>query len=115
MARRSCSDGFGGYGLVATGDFFAPSSASARHSWPCCPASSSSAAAPLGAGIVHPPAALGVVILMAVAVFAVHLPMASSGRMGGFEYPLMWGLIALAIFFRGGGRLSLDHLIRREF
>ena len=27
---------------------------------------------------------------------------------GGFEYPLMWGLLALAILFRGGGELSLD-------
>ena len=45
----------------------------------------------------------------------VHLPIGFFWQDGGFEYPLMWGLIALAIFFRGGGRLSLDRLIRREF
>jgi putative oxidoreductase len=66
-------------------------------------------------GLLTRPAALGVVILMAVAILAIHLPLGFFWQDGGLEYPLMWGLIALAIFFRGGGRLSLDHLIGREF
>jgi putative oxidoreductase len=33
----------------------------------------------------------------------------------GFEYALLWWLLCVAIFFRGGGRFSLDRLIGREF
>jgi len=32
----------------------------------------------------------------------------------GYEYPLMWGLIMLAIALRGGGPWSLDRRIGRE-
>ena len=32
----------------------------------------------------------------------------------GYEYPLMWGLIMLAIALRGGGPYSLDRRIGRE-
>ena len=31
------------------------------------------------------------------------------------EYALFMGIIALAIFLRGGGRWSLDRMIGREF
>ena len=33
---------------------------------------------------------------------------------GGWEMPLMWGLLYLAIALRGGGPYSLDRLLRRE-
>ena len=33
----------------------------------------------------------------------------------GVEYALLWWLLCLAIFFRGGGRYSVDRLIGREF
>lgn len=33
---------------------------------------------------------------------------------GGWEYPLMWGLIVFAISLRGGGPYSLDRVIGRE-
>jgi len=33
----------------------------------------------------------------------------------GIEYALLWWLLCIAIFFRGGGRFSLDHLIGKEF
>jgi putative oxidoreductase len=32
----------------------------------------------------------------------------------GVEYALLWWLLCLAIFFRGGGRYSIDHLIGKE-
>jgi putative oxidoreductase len=32
----------------------------------------------------------------------------------GYEYPLMWGLVMLAIALRGGGPYSLDRLIGKE-
>ncbi len=33
----------------------------------------------------------------------------------GYEFALMWALLCLAIFFRGGGRYSVDHYIGKEF
>lgn len=33
----------------------------------------------------------------------------------GIEFALLWWLLCIAIFFRGGGRYSLDHLIGKEF
>ncbi len=32
----------------------------------------------------------------------------------GYEYPMMWGLVMLAVALRGGGPYSLDRLIGRE-
>jgi putative oxidoreductase len=32
----------------------------------------------------------------------------------GFEYALLWLLLCTAIFFRGGGRYSVDHYLGRE-
>jgi putative oxidoreductase len=33
----------------------------------------------------------------------------------GIEYALLWWLLCLAIFFRGGGRYSIDRMIGKEF
>ena len=33
----------------------------------------------------------------------------------GIEYALLWWLLCLAIFFRGGGRYSVDYYIGKEF
>lgn len=33
----------------------------------------------------------------------------------GYEYALLWLLLCTAIFFRGGGRYSIDRVIGREF
>ena len=108
---------FGGYGLAATGELFAtklglqPGFLIALLSGLV----EFGGGALLVLGLLTRPAALGVVILMAVAVFTVHLPNGYFWTDGGYEYPLMWGLVALAIFFRGGGKLSLDRLIGHEF
>ncbi|WP_119681079.1 DoxX family protein [Indioceanicola profundi] len=101
---------FGGYGLSATGEFFA-TQLGMQPGWLFA----------LGAGMVEffgglalvlglltRPAALAIAVLMAVAVFSVHLPNGFFWTDGGYEYPLMWGLIAIAIFLQGGGRYSLD-------
>jgi putative oxidoreductase len=54
------------------------------------------------------------VIEMAVISFGVLYPSWSWGKRG-MEYALFMGIVALAIFLRGGGRWSLDRLIGREF
>lgn len=33
----------------------------------------------------------------------------------GYEFALLWALLCIAIFLRGGGRYSVDHLIGSEF
>jgi len=44
-----------------------------------------------------------------------HLPNGFFWNAGGYEYPLLWSLIALAIAFKGGADLSLDRALGREF
>ncbi len=68
----------------------------------------------LALGLLTRPAALAVATVMAVAV-TVHLPNGFFWNAGGYEYPLLWGLVALAIAFKGGAELSLDRAIGREF
>lgn len=58
-------------------------------------------------GLLTRPAALGVVVLMCVAM-TVHIPQGFFWSDGGYEYPLMWGILAVAILLRGGGEWSLD-------
>lgn len=106
---------FGGYGLDATGQFFAAKLG--------LPASLATLAAlievfgglALALGLFTRPAAALVFGLMAVAVFQVHLGAGFFWTNGGWEYPALWGLVALSFAVRGGGRFSLDALIGREF
>ncbi len=37
------------------------------------------------------------------------------GIKGGYEYPLFWLVIMIAIFFKGGGRASIDSSLPKEF
>lgn len=68
----------------------------------------------LALGLLTRLVAIQVVGFMAVAAFYVHWPNGYLWGNGGFEYPLFWGLVALAITLRGGGRLSLDRAIGIE-
>lgn len=68
----------------------------------------------LAAGFLTRPVAAMVVGFMAVAAFHVHWGAGFFWNEGGFEYPLMWGLVALAILFRGGGAWSVDRKLGRE-
>jgi len=65
-------------------------------------------------GFLTRPVAAMVVGFMAVAAFYVHWGAGFFWNNGGFEYPLMWAVIALAILIRGGGAYSLDRLLGRE-
>ena len=66
-------------------------------------------------GLLTRPAAIGIVAIIAVAVFQVHLKNGFFWFNGGYEYPLLWGIIGIAILFRGGGALSVDRKIGKEF
>jgi putative oxidoreductase len=105
---------FGGYGIEATGQFFAAKLG--------LPASLALVAGlievfgglALAVGFATRAAAALVVGLMFVAVFQVHLGKGFFWTSGGYEYPLFWGLVALSFVIRGGGRLSVDAAIGRE-
>jgi putative oxidoreductase len=105
---------FGGYGIEATGQFF-----SAKLGLPASLALLAGVieffgGLMLAAGLLTRPVAALVVGMMAVAVTQVHLGNGFFWTSGGFEYPLFWGIVALAFVLRGGGRYSLDALIGRE-
>ena len=105
---------FGGYGVDATEQFF-----SAKLG---LPASFGLLAGlievvggvALAVGFGTRVAAAFVFALMAVAFAWVHLPIGFFWTNGGFEYPLMWAILAFAFIVRGGGRYSVDHWIGRE-
>ncbi|MDE3177441.1 MAG: DoxX family protein [Pseudomonadota bacterium] len=106
---------FGGYGVEATGQFFA-----AKLGLPPSLALLSGlieffGGLALAVGFLTRPVAALIVGLMAVAVLAVHISAGYFWTSGGYEYPLLWGLVALSFVLRGGGRYSVDALIGREF
>jgi len=68
----------------------------------------------LALGLATRPAALVVAGMMFFIVFAVHWPAGFFAQNGGFEYPLLWGVVALSYALRGGGHCSADALIWRK-
>ena len=58
--------------------------------------------------------ALAVFIEMGVIAFGVLWPKWFWGGRG-MEYVVLMGIVALAVFFRGGGPLSIDRRMRKEF
>lgn len=65
-------------------------------------------------GLLTRPAAAMAAGFLAVSTFYVHLGDGFFWHKGGYEYPLMWLVLSLVIFFRGGGPFSLDARIGRE-
>lgn len=65
-------------------------------------------------GLFTRAAAVMVFVLMIVAVFKVHLANGFFWTKLGYEYPLLWGVLAIAIAIRGGGQASLDRRIGVE-
>lgn len=53
--------------------------------------------------------------LLAVATFYIHLPSGFIWVKGGYEYPLFWMVVMMAITIKGGEKLSLDNLMAKEF
>jgi putative oxidoreductase len=68
----------------------------------------------IAAGLLTRFFAAAVTIEMAVITFAHYLPNGFSWLNRGYEYTLLWGLVALAIWWRGGGPYSLDRRIGVE-
>ena len=68
----------------------------------------------LALGLFTRVAALFIIGEMAVIAFVVQIKYGYFWTARGNEFPLLLFLLTLAIFFRGGGRYSLDHLIGKE-
>ena len=58
--------------------------------------------------------AAAITIEMAVIFFTQYLPNGFSWLNKGYEFVLLWGLVSLAIWLRGGGPYSLDRRLRVE-
>lgn len=105
---------FGGYGVDATAQFFATKLGLPPALALLAGLIEFGGGLLLALGLATRVAAALVVGLMAVAVAQVHLANGFFWTDGGFEYPLLWGVLAASFAVRGGGRLSLDRLIGRE-
>lgn len=68
----------------------------------------------LAAGFLTRLVAAIVFVFLMVTVITVHWPAGFFWTNGGFEYPLLWALVALAFVFAGGGRWSVDAALGRE-
>jgi len=67
-------------------------------------------------GLLTRPFAAAIAIEMAILTFIHHWGngFAWTRPGGGFEYPLLWGIVMFAIALRGGGSYSLDRAIGKE-
>ena len=69
----------------------------------------------IGLGFLTRFVAIQLIGLLAVATFYIHLKNGFLWVKGGYEYPLFWLVIMIAIFFKGGDRVSIDNSLPKEF
>lgn len=73
------------------------------------------AAACLAIGLLTRIAAAIIGIEMLVIVFVFQWQFGYFWTVRGYEFALLWALLCIAIFFKGGGRYSVDRIIGKEF
>lgn len=73
------------------------------------------AAACLAIGLFTRVAAAMVGIEMLVIIILFQWQFGYFWTVRGYEYALLWLLLCIAIFFKGGGRYSVDRIIGKEF
>ncbi len=106
---------FGGKGMEATAQYFGSIGFEPAMLWAWLVALTEVVGGScLAVGLLTRPVALVVATFLFTAV-AHHAPNGFFWPQGGFEYPLLWGVIALAFVIRGGGAFSIDRLIGRAF
>jgi len=105
---------FGGYGPAGTGQFF--ESKLGLPAWTAVLIGGVEffGGLALALGFVTRVAAGLIAGMMVVAVLQVHLANGFFWTSGGYEYPLLWGLLALSYVIRGAGPKSIDALIGTE-
>jgi putative oxidoreductase len=107
---------FGGYGLEGTGQFFATKLGLEPGVLMAGLAGSVEffAGLALAIGFLTRPAAAAVAFMMVVASATAHWSAGFFNTNGGYEFALLWGVVALFYAVRGGGRFSVDRLLGRE-
>ncbi len=107
---------FGGYGLEATGQFFEGTlGMSPGIFWALIAGLIEfGGGLALVLGVLTRPVALAVAVFMGVAL-SVHVGNGFFWTDGGYEYPLLWGVVALGIFLAGPGSHSIDSKLRLPF
>ncbi|MGB8609416.1 DoxX family protein [Bradyrhizobium sp.] len=73
------------------------------------------AAACLAIGLFTRIAAAMIGIEMLVIVFLFQWQFGYFWTVRGYEFALLWVLLCIAIFFKGGGQYSIDRIIGKEF
>ena len=68
----------------------------------------------LAIGLFTRAAAVAVTTEMLVITFFIQWKNGYLWTNKGYEFSLLWALLTIAIFFRGGGRVSVDHWLGRE-
>lgn len=105
---------FGGYGIAGTGQFLESVGYTPGWLWALLIGLVELVGGLLlAAGFLTRLAAAAITVFMANAILF-HLPNGFFWTNGGFEYPLLWTVAALAFVIRGGGELSVDRSLGRE-
>ena len=66
-------------------------------------------------GLLTRVAAAACFIDLVMATILVHASKGFFGAPGGWQYVVIWAVLFLAFFIRGGGKLSIDRALGREF
>lgn len=100
---------FGGYGLEATGQFFASQLGFSNGYLAALGAGSVEffAGLALALGLFTRSAAIAITVMLLVAS-TFHFGAGFFWTNGGWEYPILWAAVALSFAFTGGGKYSLD-------
>ncbi len=107
---------FGGYGLDATGQFFANQLGFANGYLAALGAGSVEffGGIALALGLFTRASALAITVLLLVAS-NVHFAAGFFWTDGGWEYPILWAIVVLAFVTKGGGKYSLDSVFGTRF
>ncbi|NVJ69338.1 MAG: DoxX family protein [Alphaproteobacteria bacterium] len=100
---------FGGYGLDATGHFFQTQLGFSNGFLAALGAGSVEffGGLLLALGLFTRSAAIAITVMLLVAS-SVHFGAGFFWTGGGWEYPILWAVLALSYIVKGGGRYSLD-------
>jgi len=107
---------FGGYGLEATGQFFETQLGFSNGYLAALGAGSVEffAGIALAAGLFTRLSALAITLLLVVAS-NVHFGAGFFWTDGGWEYPILWAILAASFITKGGGQYSADSLLGIRF
>jgi len=107
---------FGGYGLEATGQFFQQNMGFSNGYLVALASGSIEffGGLFLALGLFTRLSSAAIAILLLVAL-TFHTANGFFWTSGGYEYPLLWAIIAFSYMLKGGGAYSLDRVIGKEF